>query len=641
MVKNTEDGSYSAIKKMDKIFGSNPLTAKRILREARLLRLLDHEAIIKVEDVYCTGGDARNFGEVCIRMEMMDLDLHTLLTHTPPVPLSEPHHRFFMLYLLDGLSYMHFKGVLHRDIKPLNLLVNRNCDLKIADFGLARACSPIHLKDPVFLSPDQKYKQPPVPSPSPTAYTGTTHAPTPAAFKGPTSPPDCVNLCAPKGVAQNPPALLRLSGQEDGATVSLQCGVGGEQEDPLIHPPVTESVATRWYRAPELLWGAREYGGGVDVWAAGCVLAEMLGHGCPLFRGRDSRDQLGLIVRVVGLPSEDTLAAMPEAAAKFIREQVEDEIEKSGGEIRGVRSALGEKFPQASDLCLDLLARMLEVDPADRLSASECLNHTWFTAASAAGGTVVGSADPWRGRGSHPTCSSDLNNDGRLQLALQQGAFRSQHFPFDAVHLKSQSLSAASGVRRGQTDWIPQWTSGEAFKKFATKVVLKAQTYLSPSVYPDETERNRQWDLTVLYAVEKSDPYDAAGEDKVMTLICRKISGPQLLLELFRQYCPHAGYTPDEQTKRVVLKRCLSEEEWKKFSAEASKDTNKSIQDLIFADMKPFIDRQCEAEKSAENLYQQAPARHAGDGKEKSKKAEQGKGGGKGKGKGRGKKQQQ
>uniref|UniRef100_A0A0G4FEH3 Uncharacterized protein n=1 Tax=Chromera velia CCMP2878 TaxID=1169474 RepID=A0A0G4FEH3_9ALVE len=244
----------------------------------------------------------------------------------------------------------------------------------------------------------------------------------------------------------------------------------------------------------------------------------------------------------------------------------------------------------------------------------------------------------------------------------------------------SASASAASGVRRGQTDWIPQWTSGEAFKKFAAKVVLKAQTYLSPSIYPDETERNRQWDLTVLHAVEKSDPYNAAGEDKVMTLIRRKISGPQLLLELFRQYCPHAvterdnaaaiflymkrkilngeqlwvvverfvsnenkaileGYTPDEQTKRVVLKRCLSEEEWKKFSAEASKDTNKSIQDLTFADMKPFIDRQCEAEKSAENLRQQASAHPAGDKKEKFKKAEQGKGGGKGKGKGRGKKQ--
>uniref|UniRef100_A0A0G4G7W6 Uncharacterized protein n=1 Tax=Chromera velia CCMP2878 TaxID=1169474 RepID=A0A0G4G7W6_9ALVE len=55
----------------------------------------------------------------------------------------------------------------------------------------------------------------------------------------------------------------------------------------------------------------------------------------------------------------------------------------------------------------------------------------------------------------------------------------------------SASASAASGVHRGQTDWIPQWTSGEAFKKFAAKLVLKAQTHLSPSVYPDETERNR------------------------------------------------------------------------------------------------------------------------------------------------------
>ena len=63
-------------------------------------------------------------------------------------------------------------------------------------------------------------------------------------------------------------------------------------------------MATRWYRAPELLYGSRDYTEGVDLWAVGCVLAELLNN-CPLFPGENDIDQLGLVIRHLGTPTEE------------------------------------------------------------------------------------------------------------------------------------------------------------------------------------------------------------------------------------------------------------------------------------------------------------------------------------------------
>lgn len=64
----------------------------------------------------------------------------------------------------------------------------------------------------------------------------------------------------------------------------------------------TDYVATRWYRAPELLVGDTQYGSSVDVWAAGCVFAELL-TGQPLWPGKSDVDQLYLIIRILGMNS--------------------------------------------------------------------------------------------------------------------------------------------------------------------------------------------------------------------------------------------------------------------------------------------------------------------------------------------------
>ena len=62
-------------------------------------------------------------------------------------------------------------------------------------------------------------------------------------------------------------------------------------------------VATRWYRAPELLYGARKYTEGVDLWAVGCIFGELLNNS-PLFPGENDIDQLGIVIRRLGTPSE-------------------------------------------------------------------------------------------------------------------------------------------------------------------------------------------------------------------------------------------------------------------------------------------------------------------------------------------------
>eukprot|EP00072_Mus_musculus_P043807 XP_006517096.1 PREDICTED: cyclin-dependent kinase 20 isoform X1 [Mus musculus] len=64
----------------------------------------------------------------------------------------------------------------------------------------------------------------------------------------------------------------------------------------------THQVATRWYRAPELLYGARQYDQGVDLWAVGCIMGELL-NGSPLFPGENDIEQLCCVLRILGTPS--------------------------------------------------------------------------------------------------------------------------------------------------------------------------------------------------------------------------------------------------------------------------------------------------------------------------------------------------
>jgi serine/threonine protein kinase len=144
-----------AIKKITNAF-ENIIDAKRTLRELVLLRCLKHENIVGVErveksPVRCFDSkenDGRNNkvsaqnpyqNDVYIVYELMDTDLHQIIRSSQP--LTEEHFQYFTYQILRGLKYVHSASVLHRDLKPSNVLLNASCDLKIADFGLARTAT--------------------------------------------------------------------------------------------------------------------------------------------------------------------------------------------------------------------------------------------------------------------------------------------------------------------------------------------------------------------------------------------------------------------------------------------------------------------------------------------------------------------
>lgn len=120
---------------------------KYALRELRLMRRLQHENVVTVYEVLGSNGFSLERGgtinlninevsSVYIVQELLHTDLHQLIQQKQ---LSQEHVRLFTYQLLRGLKYIHSANVLHRDLKPMNLLVNvEDLVLKIADFGLAR-----------------------------------------------------------------------------------------------------------------------------------------------------------------------------------------------------------------------------------------------------------------------------------------------------------------------------------------------------------------------------------------------------------------------------------------------------------------------------------------------------------------------
>ncbi|KAK9447149.1 kinase-like domain-containing protein [Limtongia smithiae] len=265
-----------AIKKVTNVF-SKKILAKRALRELKLLaHFRGHKNITCLYDMDIV--DTNNFNEVYLYEELMECDMHQIIRSQQP--LTDSHYQSFIYQILCGLKYIHSANVLHRDLKPGNLLVNADCDLKICDFGLARGFSADEAENAGFM---------------------------------------------------------------------------------------TEYVATRWYRAPEIMLSFQNYTKAIDVWSVGCILAELLG-GKPFFKGHDYVDQLNQILRYLGTPSEETLSRIGSARAQ--------EYVRSLPRMRPVPFA--ELFPTANPQALDLLARMLAFDPAERITVVEALEHPYL-----------------------------------------------------------------------------------------------------------------------------------------------------------------------------------------------------------------------------------------------------------------------
>ncbi|KAH1115035.1 hypothetical protein J1N35_008413 [Gossypium stocksii] len=182
-------GKIVALKKV-RFDNLEPESLKFMAREILVLRKLDHPNVIKLQGLVTS----RMSSSLYLVFEYMEHDLAGLAA-CQGIKFTEPQVKCYMKQLLSGLEHCHKQGVLHRDIKGSNLLIDSEGILKIADFGLA------------------------------TSY------------------------------------------------------------DPEQKKPLTSRVVTLWYRPPELLLGATHYGVGVDLWSAGCILAELL-SGKPTMPGR-------------------------------------------------------------------------------------------------------------------------------------------------------------------------------------------------------------------------------------------------------------------------------------------------------------------------------------------------------------------
>ncbi|CAH8382763.1 unnamed protein product [Eruca vesicaria subsp. sativa] len=148
-------------------------------------------------------------------------------------------------------------------------------------------------------------------------------------------------------------------------------GLARQYGSPL--KPYTHLVVTLWYRAPELLLGAKQYSTAIDMWSLGCIMAELLSK-APLFNGKTEFDQLDKIFRILGTPNESIwpgFSKLPGVKVNFVKQQY---------------NLLRKKFPATSftgspvlsDAGFDLLNKLLTFDPERRITVDAALKHEWF-----------------------------------------------------------------------------------------------------------------------------------------------------------------------------------------------------------------------------------------------------------------------
>lgn len=130
---DSEQGGKPVAVKRIRPYANDEWDARHTLREIRLMRLLgSHPNVISLFDLSL----CEEKSELYMVMELMDCDLHRIIQSKQT--LTELHLKTFALQILEGIKAMHLAGVFHRDLKPGNLLVSKDCQLRITDFGLAR-----------------------------------------------------------------------------------------------------------------------------------------------------------------------------------------------------------------------------------------------------------------------------------------------------------------------------------------------------------------------------------------------------------------------------------------------------------------------------------------------------------------------
>ncbi|KYK60442.1 Mitogen-activated protein kinase HOG1 [Drechmeria coniospora] len=243
-----------AIKKIIEPF-SDPILARRTYRELKILKHMRHENVISLRNIFISPLE-----DIYFVTELLSANLYRLITSRP---LEKQFIQYFLYQIMRGLKYLHSAGIVHRDLKSNNILVNENCDLKICDFGLAR----------------------------------------------------------------------------------------------VQDPQMTGYVSTRYYRTPEVMLTWQKYDVEVDIWSAGCVLAEML-EGKSLYPEKDDKRQFAIITKLLGKPPDDVIGAIASDSKMHF--------------------SLGSMFKNADESAIDLLEQMLAFDPSTRITAVRALSHDYL-----------------------------------------------------------------------------------------------------------------------------------------------------------------------------------------------------------------------------------------------------------------------
>ena len=314
-----------------------------------LSQMGNHENIVMLHHVF----KADNDRDLYLVFEYMETDLHAVIRANI---LEEIHKQYIMYQSFKALMYMHSAQLVHRDMKPSNLLLNSECLMKVADFGLARS-------------------------------------------------------------------LLSTKGDFDPASEGPNTKMPDNPYYIDDNPIMTDYVATRWYRAPEILVGSLTYGTAVDQWSLGCIFGEMLG-GKPVFPGSSTLNQIEKVGEVIGAPSGDAVRALQstfvanmldgmlfpngEVGADGKRAMLpfnkgappepnstggpigssSDDAGGGGGAGAGGqplkahseetrRATWSGMYPKASDEAIDLLERLMQYDPRRRMTAAEGLQHSY------------------------------------------------------------------------------------------------------------------------------------------------------------------------------------------------------------------------------------------------------------------------
>ncbi|KCV70176.1 CMGC/GSK protein kinase [Fonticula alba] len=149
--------------------------------------------------------------------------------------------------------------------------------------------------------------------------------------------------------------------------------------------PNVAYICSRYYRAPELILGATHYTVAIDIWSAGCVMAELM-RGEALFPGESGIDQLVKVMRVLGTPTREQLHAMNPSGSlparlTPVRVVPLQRLFHTASHLTGTSPGEASATPSAMvnvELAVDLLEKLLEYVPSRRLSAMQAMSHPFF-----------------------------------------------------------------------------------------------------------------------------------------------------------------------------------------------------------------------------------------------------------------------